>query len=547
MASGDLTRVGPVIRALESTLNPVARAWAMALRSQLALTAPRYGVKPRLSHLADFVDGPPLARRAAIRSLTDALRLAALAFDPERVVDLATLAPRLAPGLGESESLLTSLCAAWADYVEGDVESCGVQCNELMQKALRAKSAALVVEAQALRALATLEGGEQSEALGLARRASLAARSEGLPQPEFLAHVVLARARRHARQSHLSLRILEALRSVVTDPWRGWLCWEWLMAGGDAESAEGDLQLAGQTAVRSSGEALLALLQAATRGDSQRASESRARLESNRSFLPASRDAQVLIAASDPEVQPENAQVAAWRAGRDPLIPAALHGLRLRGDGQSDESAAAYVVRFGDGRAVRVLHWGMEQLNLPNAHRVRQSQRAQGRIETVMAVLALSEGAQMAETECFAETYGFPFVPEVHRGVFDVLLHRTRGVLGDAGEITKDGDLLRLTSVQPLVIPDPRVSQRTADRVLRLLSERGSASAKDMASSLGISLRAAQSALAELSDQGACDAQKRGRAVAYIVEDTIFSEPTARLRADQLTGLTTLGQLAGAG
>jgi predicted transcriptional regulator len=91
-----------------------------------------------------------------------------------------------------------------------------------------------------------------------------------------------------------------------------------------------------------------------------------------------------------------------------------------------------------------------------------------------------------------------------------------------------------------MLIPDPRVSQRTSDRVLRLLAERGAASARDAAGALHVSLRTAQAALTELAGSGACDARKAGRNVAYVVEDTVFSEPSRRLSASDLAGLTPL-------
>jgi hypothetical protein len=545
MGAGDLTRVGPVVRALEATAHPVARAWSTALRARLALTEPRYGVVPGLGQLSDFVEGPSQARRAATRATADALRYAVSRFESDRIAELAELAPVLTSGLGSEELLLTEWCLAWASYARGEPAASVVRCHGLIQRAGTEKSPALVVEALALRALATLEEGEAAEALALARRASLAARSEGLPQPEFFAHIVLARARRHARQSHLALRILEALRNVVTAPWRGFLCWEWLMSGGDEESALEDLELTADAPAGQCARALLDLLRAAAGTDAHAQTRARVALESCSALLPAKRDALTLIAASDADVPPPNAQLAAWRAGRDALIPPALHGLRLRsGADDAGESASAYAVRQVDMPPVRVLHWGLQRLDLSHAHRIPQSHRAQGRVETVLAVLALSEAARMPEAECFAQTYGFPFVPQVHRGVFDVLLHRARDAVGDAGTIHKDEGGLQLQSNRTLIIPDPRVSQRTADRVLRLLAERGVGSAKDLASSLGISLRAAQSALADLSEQGACETRKSGRAVAYVVEDTVFSEPTARLRKEQLTGLTTPGSSA---
>jgi hypothetical protein len=124
--------------------------------------------------------------------------------------------------------------------------------------------------------------------------------------------------------------------------------------------------------------------------------------------------------------------------------------------------------------------------------------------------------------------------------VFDVLLHRVRAAVEGLAELERSDGRLALRTSSALLIPDPRVSQRTTDRVLRLLAERGPASAKDAAGLLGISLRSAQVALAELATSGACDTKKDGRNVAYVVEDTVFSEPSRRLVASDLTGLTRL-------
>ena len=66
----------------------------------------------------------------------------------------------------------------------------------------------------------------------MARRASLMARTEGIPDAELLANLTLARARRYNRQTHLALRILESLEEVAAPQWRPWLDWERSMAGG---------------------------------------------------------------------------------------------------------------------------------------------------------------------------------------------------------------------------------------------------------------------------------------------------------------------------
>ncbi|MEZ4219915.1 MAG: hypothetical protein R3B13_03230 [Polyangiaceae bacterium] len=538
--AGDLGRLGPVLRALEGTEHPVARAWVLALRAQLVLMLPRYGAVPRLSRIEDFVEGPPRARAGAIRAARDGLLAALLAFDAPAVTAYAKVAAQLVPGLSDGDVLTTEMCGAWQHFTSKQFEDCENRCAEIIARAPKLNAARTMVEAQALRALCRLLDDTTEQALALGRRASLAARSEGIPHAEFLAHGVLARSRRYAGQSHLALRILEALRPVVTAPWRGWLAWEWLMSGGDPASALRDLDSTASNFATDSARTLAALLQAAMSKEGSAAGELLETLGTRATFAMIEHDATCLVAAASPNTPSPSTEVEAWRYGAQNAMPRALDGLRLRGDGgQDEESAAAYVLYTAEGRGSRVLHWGLSSAPTGGALRIKQSKRAQGRVETVLSVLALAGPTGLEESECFAATYGFPFVPELHRGVFEVLLHRARATLGDAGSIHKHDERLELRSEGSLIIPDPRVSQLTRDRVLRVLSEKGQASAKEMAKHLGISLRSAQGALAQLSEQGACETQKQGRSVAYVVEDTVFSEPTLRLRADQLTGLTT--------
>ena len=49
-------------------------------------------------------------------------------------------------------------------------------------------------------------------------------------------------------------------------------------------------------------------------------------------------------------------------------------------------------------------------------------------VEAVTTDLDARLGA-LAEDECFERVYGFAYVPEMHRGSFDVLLHRARAAL----------------------------------------------------------------------------------------------------------------------
>jgi hypothetical protein len=244
-----------------------------------------------------------------------------------------------------------------------------------------------------------------------------------------------------------------------------------------------------------------------------------------------------LRALLDPDLPAPAQELERFRSGESPLTPAAAEGLRTR-ESVAEDSAAAYVLLRPGQRGVRLLHLGVGLLDVAELVRIKQAQRAQGRVETLLAILALAPPQGLAETSAFREAYGFEFVAELHRGVFDVLLHRARAALEDAGSLERGAGTLALRAERPLLIPDPRVSQRTADRVLRLLAERGRASAKDAAGALGVSLRTAQGALAELSDSGACEVEKDGRNVAYVVEDTVFSEPSQRLSASDLTGLT---------
>ena len=96
-----------------------------------------------------------------------------------------------------------------------------------------------MLEASALRTLSTAERGDISAALAIARRVSRMARTESLPQSEYLANLVLARIRRLDNKPHLATRILHALYSVAPSPWLPWLAWEIVQATGSLPVAIG--------------------------------------------------------------------------------------------------------------------------------------------------------------------------------------------------------------------------------------------------------------------------------------------------------------------
>jgi DNA-binding transcriptional ArsR family regulator len=147
----------------------------------------------------------------------------------------------------------------------------------------------------------------------------------------------------------------------------------------------------------------------------------------------------------------------------------------------------------------------------------------------LLAILALAGASGLDDSTCFTRTYGFAYVPDLHRGVFDVLLHRARIAVQGAARLERASGRIALSATRPLLVPDPCTAQSMSDRVLRFLAEQGRASAKQAAEGLGVSLRAVQGALTALSEADACVIERQGRHVTYAIEDSVFSEPTRRL------------------
>ena len=135
--------------------------------------------------------------------------------------------------------------------------------------------------------------------------------------------------------------------------------------------------------------------------------------------------------------------------------------------------------------------------------------------------------------ECFEQAYEIPYEAEVHRGVFEVLLHRVRAYLEGAAELVRGDGRIALRLLRPVLVPDPRCAPPVYDRLLRILAREGRATASDAAKQIGLSVRAVQEALKSLAADGVCVGEKDGRQILYIVEDTTFSEPTQRLAVTQ--------------
>jgi hypothetical protein len=138
----------------------------------------------------------------------------------------------------------------------------------------------------------------------------------------------------------------------------------------------------------------------------------------------------------------------------------------------------------------------------------------------------LAGPAGIAREDLFRRVYGFTFKQVTHQGVLDVLVHRVRALLGESATLDRSVRTIAAVARAPLAVPEGASAQPLEDRVLRALAERGGLGAREAAEAIGIPLRTVQAALARLVEEGACLTERRGRAVAYRVEDTTFSEPT---------------------
>lgn len=230
-----------------------------------------------------------------------------------------------------------------------------------------------------------------------------------------------------------------------------------------------------------------------------------------------------LRAAIDPQVPLESlvGELQEWCAGRRNDPPVALTGWCVE---SPSGGAPAYVTNRSAGGPRRILGLG---LGLLAATPSAAGKSAGTRRDTALAVLLLAGREGLDDEAFFSATYGFALTSSSHRSALHVLTHRLRAQLPEGVRLVRIDDRNRLETSSGVSVPDPRCGRRTTDRVLRALAGRG-ASAKEVASSLGIGVRTAQKVLQELVDEGSCLTRKEGRRVTYIVEDTTFEEPTQR-------------------
>ena len=421
-------------------------------------------------------------------------------------------------GHGEAvPDLDTQALAALAKALLGRTDEALREAAATRAQAITASSPAVVCDAASVRALATATLGDLVGATELARRASMMSRTEALREQETLANLVLARVRRLTGRPFLATRILGALARFSSPAWRPWIDWEHAMASGALTAAASDDDAAASLA------RALDLARAGDRPGFEGALDRS--LSRARGLAGHVADLHAVRIALDPDADagPLDGPLARFRAGLDHEVPFGLLGLTA----SLDQDDAAVFVLARPGRAgARLLGPGAPLAEAAGALRLQQTQRRQGRTDTALAVLALAGPDGLSDDQLFRAAYGFAFSHNIHGGVLDVLLHRARAHLGDAGGITRSRGVLTLALARPLLLVDPRGAPHDDDRVLQLVARCGRMSAKDTSQQLGLPLRSAQAALEALVATGACTRERNGRAIEYRVDDTTFQEPT---------------------
>jgi len=406
------------------------------------------------------------------------------------------------------------VCRAFAAALVGRTEEAAREAHAVQREAAAGQRGDLVCDAVSARALAAANAADLDAATELARRASMMARTEALRDQEVTAHLVLARVRRLTGRPFLATRILSALQRYAPGDFAAWIDWELVMAAGTTAS----LCPEGAAAT------FAAALAAARAGDADGMAKALDVVTARMAGLSGQhsdvRSARALLDGCDGGAQLDPA-VAAFRAGQRDEAPLGLLGLAAG----PDSEARVVVFVPEQGRAMRLLALAAPIAERSGATRLRQSQRKQGRVDTVLAALALA-GAGLSEDALFRATYGFAFSSNVHAGVLEVLLHRARAHLGDAAEIVRASGTLALHPRRPLLLADPRCGGSAEDRILQLVARQGHTTAKEASRVLDVPLRSAQAALESLLGSGCCTRERNGRAIEYRVDDTTFREPT---------------------
>lgn len=521
LIEGNLDGALETIASLEGDQRSVARTLSLGLRfglNVLGKTGP-----PDMTEVVELPrdHGPTTSLLALLCSA--AQRVAFLSFDLETLEGWLRIHGEL-QGLSDEGTLRLSIGRAWAEAMRGHVAVAKSALEEVKEEAKAQKVASCLIDAEATWALVLLTEGHIEQAISVARRASRMAAAEELPFQELFAHVVLARVRRMAGAPFLASKILDALTPLAPRLWHPWICWEALLSG----MAAPKLQLPPCPAQGAS-EALAQLLCHARDGNRQGFDDAFvSALDQLSGFSSMAADVTVLAACLDASLDMDDAypMVKTWSKGSSSEVPKGLHGIvRFGHDADALPTVGFVCARPGRG-ARRILGAGIPLAQDEETVLIDREKRPRDRTHTALAALALLESQRADERQFFQELYGFEYDHTLHKHVLDTLVARMREMLGSAGGINRSRGELDLELDRPLILWDPRCERPLGDWILSTLAEGGPKTARETAALLGISLRAVQNVLKDLTHTGACVQFRDGRSLLYRVEDTTFSEPT---------------------
>lgn len=506
----------PVRRALEllgSERSDVAAAWATALRALWWLADPARGRLPVAEAAMGWHAASAGAREAYGLACAQAERAALLSGDLPGLETWLEVHQRVAAGADGPGAIWLGVGRWFAWILRGELDDYD-KLGALESRALAHGIAPLVVEAAALRGLAALLCGDIGAATAIARRAARMARTQGLPQQEYLANLVLARVHRRTDRAHLALRIVTALERVVPTVWYPWLAWERMMSGGGLSAGQVNLTTSAGKAAR----ALAAFIDACRRGDAE--GLVRSREIAHHAFGDVAlwrRDLDLLDSAIDPTVHSVavGGQVGEWCRGAGGAPPEGLLGVARD---PHDDVNVAYVIAAPDAFPRRVLGLAGALVGP-----ILQSSRP-ARVETAIAVLALAGTEGLDKNAYFRRVYGGQLAGPDHHGSWDVLLRRVGQLLGDRAEVLREGEHFELRVHAPFAVPDPRCSESLEDTLLRTLSD-GRATVSSLADRVGVPENTLRGVLDRLVEDDACVAEKSGARVEYRVEDVSFPAP----------------------
>jgi hypothetical protein len=559
----DLLEAGEVgalegARSLVRTAAPGAEqeAWSFALAS-VAWFWRAEGQAPSPDIVRGFAESGAVARRAAGRVCRVMAKASLLALDPRGLGAWLAAHEAVRPDDDPKPASVTA-ARCWLDLLLG--RPAVSQPEDIRLSASRAGDARGVIEATALGAMVRLSEGNQAQALVLARRAALMARTEAFAELEVLTGLLLARVRRHTGRPHLALHVLSALIERAPSCAFGWLSWEIVLSGGAWVPELGNRGDGESLVAVLAARALARLLPTALTGD-RAAFDQQARrlLAETASCTLLEREARMLLAALDGTFGAEG-KLAAWRHGETSEAPAELQALMCLGAGVDARVDAAYVVADPGEAGVRVLRAGiplfrsakavpitMLPAEHPNAaaeasvdHAPSGSDEAdqgEGREQGIsnralagLAALLLAGARGLAAGELFRRVYGFAFVPELHAGTFRVLLHRMRSLVASVGEIWRRDDELGLTLNASVAVADPRSAVPPEMRLVMHLAAAGGASTEAAARNLQIPVRTLRDVLRQLVESGLCRPVRDGRRIVYQVQDTVLTQLTPMAR-----------------